>query len=258
MAMTISVGKNVARFQDREFPIDIDLTLYRPKSNREVCFWSTESSQEDIIFTPFKEGEVSAETYRTYNQALHKSIAFNERGKMRKLFDRKAEGVKIIPGHGVFILPSKMQVLTRDPRKIEIQVFGGTDFAKKFHYSNYESMVAAASEHYFANIRTVTEAINESLWFPVKYRENEKRTYMGFEIPHGVTLFHEKSGSIRVGYYSSANTGKVFIGTARKLSDLPALMLEAEDQAHKERLVTAMYRFVRPSYVPLSQYMKNV
>lgn len=256
--MTISVGKNVARILDREFPIDTDLTLNKVRSTREVCFWSTESSREDIQFTPIKEGEVTSEAYRTYNQALRKSIAFNQRGKMRKLFDRKEEGVKIIPGHGVFILPSKMQVVMKGPREVQIRVFGGTEFAKNFHYSNYDTMVKAAAEHYFENIRTVTESINESLWFPVKYGEREEvRTFEGIAIPSGV-IVRRKESKIVVEYYSSKHERTHHFGYVNSAKDLPTMLIEAEDQRHKEQLVTAMYRFVRPSYVPLSQYMKTV
>jgi hypothetical protein len=255
MAMTISVGKNVARILDREFPIDTDLSIVRFGDFQRS--WNVRSQEEQHVFNPFQDGEVSPEAFRTYNKALHHSIAFNERGKLRKLFDRKEEGVKIIPGHGVFFLPSKMQVVKRGPRDIQIRVFSGTEFAKNFHYSNYESMVAAASEHYFANIRTVTEAINESLWFPVKYNWKDEREFSGLILPPGVNVMNHGK-HFRVRYYSSKNGKNMHFGMAKDMHELADVVLKADDQRHQEQMAEAMYRFVRPHYVSLSQYMKTV
>jgi hypothetical protein len=255
MAMTISVGKNVARILDREFPIDSDLFL--KKQDIHHCAWNIRSQQTAVAFDAIKEGEVTPEAFRTYNNALHKSIAFNERGKLRKLFDRKEEGVKIVPGHGVFMLPSKMQVVKRGPRDIAIRVFGGTEFAETFHYSDYENMVAAAAEHYFDHIREVTDAINESLWYPVKYNKGDN-DFEGIAMPAGVHVGRIANGSFRVRYYS-AKEGKVeHFGVVNNTRDLVPMILEAADQRHKEQMVEAHYRFVHPRFVMLSQYMRSV
>lgn len=255
MAMTISVGKNVARILDREFPIDADLFL--KKQDIHHCFWNIRSQQSSVGFNAIKEGEVTPEAFRTYNNALHKSIAFNERGKLRKLFDRKEEGVKIVPGHGVFMLPSKMQVVNRGPRDIQIRVFSGTEHAENFHYSNYESMVAAAAEHYFKHIREVTDSINESLWYPVKYNVME-REFEGLILPRGIHVDRIANDNFRVRYYSVKEGTGVHFGVANNMRDLASLLIEADDQRHKEQMVEAHYRFISPRFIMLSQYMRGV
>lgn len=256
MVMLISVGKNVARIADREFPIDTDLTLL--KSHSDGCRWSIRSAEKTIGFKPVIDNEVTPEAFRTYNQAFHQSIAFNEKGQLRKLFSKKEKGPKVIPGHGVFVLPSKMQVIRKGSCDIQIRVFDHTELAQNFHYSNYESMVAAAAEYYFSHIRSLSDPINESLWYPVKYQERVEREFHGMPIPSGVLVRQRASGHYVVEYCSTKAGRTKYYGTAKTLDHLFILLLAADDQRHKEQMVEAMYRFVSPRYITLSQYMKSL
>jgi hypothetical protein len=63
---------------------------------------------------------------------------------------------------------------------------------------------------------------------------------------------------MRVRYYSSKNGKVMHFGIAKNMSDLADMVLQANDRRHQEQLITAMYRFVRPRYVQLSQYMRDV
>lgn len=254
MGPTITVGKNVAKILGHEFPIDNDLSLSRHKWDE--CSWQVNSAHEQHDFQAIKEGEVTAEAFRTYGQALNHSVAFNEKGKIRKMFERKEQGVKIVPGHGVFTLPAKMQVVGTGLRKVRIRVFGGTDMAKEFHYSSYEHMVDAAAEYYFENIRNMTNPINESLWYPVKYNTTQ-REFEGLELPLGIQV-DDIGARFRVRYYSVSLGRVVHFGVAKDLRTLAMMLIEADDKRHSECMIEAMYRFVRPSYISLSQYMRGV
>lgn len=257
MALSIYVGKNVARILDREFPIDTDLSMV--KHDRETCIWTVGSALKKEYFTPIVDGEVSAEAFRTYNNSLNRSIAFNHRGKMRKLFEKKEEGVKIIPGHGVFILPSKMRVVQSGQRKVKIRVFSGTSLAKEFHSADYHDMVNEAATHYFGHIREFTDEINESLWHPVKYNRNYEWMYGTLEIPHGVQVYQRSQNgySVEVYYYSPMDGAVRYLATAKNHMELKRLVNQAKEIRLIEHREEAMYRFVNPSFVQLSNYMRR-
>lgn len=258
MALAIYVGKNVARILDREFPIDSDLSMV--KYDRDTCGWTIDSAVRREIFTPIDDqGEVSADAFRTYHHALNKSIAFNHRGKMRKLFERKEEGVKIIPGHGVFILPAKMQVVQSGQRKVKIRVFNGTSLAKEFQSSDYHDMVNEAATHYFGNLREFTDEVNESLWYPVKYNRNYESTCDGLVIPDGVQVYPiDVDGySVAVRFYSVKDGQSRYLATAKNHTELRRLVQQASEIRKAEQREEAMYRFVNPSFVQLSNYMRR-
>lgn len=256
MGISINVGKNVATILGHEFPIDTDLTIGRHLEGKRA--WKTESIGKAFSFNPVVDGEVSAETFVTYNQALHESVAFNRRGKMRKLFDHKEEGVKIVPGHGVFFLPSKMTVVHTSPRKIKIRVFGGTDLAREFHHENKRDMVGAAANYYYDHIREVTDSVNESLWYPVKYNRSIPLECNGLAIPDGVRVYTSTEGRTISVEYTSREHGTVHVGTATNASELGKMINTADRHRQKELQANAVHRFINPSFVQLSQYMRRV
>lgn len=252
----ISVGKNVVRILNREFPIDSDLSIVDFGMDRKA--WRVSSIRRSHVFTPIVDDEVSAEAFREYNNALHQSKAFNSRGELRKLFDKKEEGVKIIPGHGVFILPSKMTAVQRGPRKVIIRVFPGTELSKEFQNPDYKSMVLEAANYYFDNLRHLTDEINKNLWYPVKYNRNHQLLVDDLLVPDGVQVRAYDNGNVGVKYWSiEANEAK-WLGTAHTQIELDALLRQADDIRYKEQKRAAMYRFVNPSYVPLSLYMRRM
>ncbi|BAQ02714.1 hypothetical protein AVU38_gp186 [Ralstonia phage RSL2] len=252
----ISVGKNVVRILNREFPIDSDLSMIN--IGRGDKAWRVNSIRQSHVFTPIVDEEVSAEAFREYNVALGQSKAFSSRGKLRQLFDKKEEGVKVIPGHGVFILPSKMVVQQRGQRKVYIRVFGGTELAKDFWNTDYKLMVLEAANYYFDNLRFLTDEVNKNLWYPVKYNRNHQLLVEDLLVPDGVFVRTYDNGHVGVGYSSVEDGGSKWMGTARNQSELDSLLHQADEIRRKEQARAAMYRFVNPSYVPLSLYMRRV
>jgi hypothetical protein len=253
----ISVGKNVVRILDREFPIDQDLSMINAGAGDRA--WRVNSIRQSHIFTPIVDDQVSAETFREYNVALGQSKAFNGRGKLRQLFDKKEEGVKVIAGHGVFILPSKMVAIQRGPRKVIVRVFGGSTIAQDFHNPDYKLMVLEAANYYFENLRQFTDEVNKSLWYPVKYNRNYILTVHDVIIPDGVQArARSKEGGVEVYYSSIVEGGSVYCGTAKNKGELEHFVRYANNCREKEQASAAMYRFVNPSYVSLSQYMRRM
>lgn len=253
----ISVGKNVVRILNREFPIDSDLSMVNASYGDKA--WRVNSIRQNHVFTPIVDEEVSAETFRIYNVALGQSKAFAQRGKLRQLFDKKEEGVKVIPGHGVFILPSKMVAVMRGPRKVVIRVFSGSSIAQEFHNPDYKNMVLEAANYYFENLRQFTDEVNKSLWYPVKYNRNYIKTVHDVIIPDGVQAYaRSKEGGVEVYYSSLKEQNSVYVGTAKNKGELEHFVRFANNCREKEQSAAAMYRFVNPSYVPLSLYMRRV
>lgn len=256
MSNIITVGKNVATIQGHEFPIDQDLTIEKFFGSQRA--WKTESTARLHTFQPIIKDEVSAETFITYNQALEQSVAFNRRGKMRTLFEKKDKGVKIVPGHGVFILPALMRVKHTSPRKINVAVFSGTSLAREFHHADNREMVRAAADYYYDHIGAVTDPVNESLWYPVKYKRNIALECNGFPIPDGVRVYTHTEGRTIYVEYTSREHGTVHVGTATDAWQLGKLLNTADRHRQKELQVNAVYRFVKPTFVQLSQYMRRV
>lgn len=251
----VYVGKNVVRILNREFPVDTELSIL--KINPRACAWRVKSTHQLHGFIPIVDDEVTAETFTTYKAALNTSIAFNRNGKVRELLTRKEKGIKIIPGHGVFILPSKMTVVLSGHRNIKLRVFGGTSFSKDFHSNNYAEMVAAATSHYCQHIREVTDSVNESLYYPVKYNRSQVREYKGIILPDGVTV--EKrcvvGDTVR---YQSTEEGHKYFGTAKSDKELQEFIDEAARIRRKEHQIEALYRFVTPTFIQLSLYMRQL
>lgn len=253
----ISVGKNVVRIVNREFPIDSDLTIIGAYDGNKA--WRVNSIRQSHVFTPIVNDEVSAETFREYNVALGQSKAFHSRGKLRQLFDKKEEGVKVIPGHGVFILPSKMIAVMRGPRKVVIRVFSGSAIAQDFYNPDYKQMVLEAANYYFENLKQFTSEVNKSLWYPVKYNRNYTMTLHDVDIPDGVQVYsRSKQGGVEVYYSSLVEKNSVYVGTAKNKGELEHFVRYANNCREKEQASAAMYRFVNPSYVPLSLYMRRM
>lgn len=253
----ISVGKNVVRILDREFPIDSDLSMIEAGFGNKA--WRVQSIRQSHIFTPIVDEQVSAETFREYNVALGQSKAFSSRGKLRKLFDKKEEGVKVIAGHGVFILPSKMVAVQRGQRKVVVRVFGGSAIAQEFSNPDYKHMVLEAANYYFENLKQFTDEVNKSLWYPVKYNRSYIKTVHDVVIPDGVQAHaRSKEGGVEVYYSSIVERGSVYVGTAKDKGQLEHFVRYANNCREKEQAAAAMYRFVNPSYVSLSQYMRRM
>jgi hypothetical protein len=253
----ISVGKNVVRIMNREFPIDSDLTITSAFDGNKA--WRVNSVRQSHVFTPIVNDEVSAEAFREYNVALGQSKAFHSRGKLRQLFDKKEEGVKVIPGHGVFILPSKMVASMRGPRKVVVRVFSGSELAQEFHSPDYKHMVLEAANYYFENLKQFTSEVNKSLWYPVKYNRNYIKTVHDIVIPDGVQAYaRSKEGGVEVYYSSISERNSVYVGTAKNKGELEHFVRYANNLREKEQASAAMYRFVNPSYVPLSLYMRRM
>ena len=252
----ISVGKNVVRILNREFPIDSDLSMTNLGLGMRA--WHVSSIRQSHVFEPIVDDQVSAEAFREYNVALGQSKAFNGRGKLRQLFDKKEEGVKVIPGHGVFILPSKMVAIQRGQRKVLIRVFGGTELAMDFHQDNYKMMVLEAANYYFDNLKHLTAEVNKNLWYPVKYNRNHQLLVEDLVVPDGVQVKAYDNGRVGVSYYSVEDGSTKWAGTAQNQSELDTLLAFADNIRQKEQARAAMYRFVNPSYVPLSLYMRRV
>lgn len=251
----INVGKNVVRILNREFPVDTDLSMIR--LDREVCAWHVQSHREDHQFVPLDDGEVSAQTFQTYRKALNTSLAFNTTGKMRELFERKERGVKIVPGHGVFLLPSKMIVVPAGQRKIKIKVFAGTSLAKEFQLSNYQHMVASASEYYSENFREFTDEVNESLYYPVMYNLSQVRHDGDMVIPQGIRLMKYATGLIEV-YYKVTDNPQKYVGSSHKLEELKNIIELAVASRRSDLATAAIHRYVAPKFILLSQYMRSV
>ena len=257
MAQSINVGKNVAVILGHEFPIDADLNLDKWFDGQRA--WRTENAVKTYPFTPIIDGNVSAATFLTYDKALHESIAFNRRGKMRQLFEKKEEGVKIVPGHGVFILPSKMTVVRSGQRHVKIRVFSGTEHSAEFVNKDYKQMVLEAANHYYKHLREHTDSVNDNLWYPVKYRRTTPLVCNGFEIPDGVRVYTANEGkSIEVHYTSIEENKAVYLGTARNAHELGKMLNTADRIRQKEQQAAAVYRYVNPSFVQLSQYMRRI
>lgn len=251
----ISVGKNVVRILGHEFPVDSDLSMVDWGQNKA---WRVNSIRRNHLFTPVVDNTISPETFRMYNTALHQSKAFNSRGKLRQLFDKKEEGVKVIPGHGVFILPSKMVAIQRGPRKVIIRVFSGTELSKEFHNPDYKSMVLEAANYYFDNLRFITDEVNKNLWYPVKYNRNHQLIVEDLVVPDGVQIVCHDNGNVSVKYWSIDQNTTVHVGVAKTNEQLSTMFEFADDARRKEQKRAAMYRFVNPSYVPLSLYMRRM
>lgn len=251
----VYVGKNVVRILNREFPVDTDLAML--KLDSEYCAWRVDSLHQSHPFMPIEHDKVTKETFQTYKKALDTSLAFNRHGKMRVLFERKEKGTKIIPGHGVFILPSKMTIVQSGQRNIKLRVFAGSSLSHDFHSDNYSDMVALASAYYCQNIREFTDSINESLYYPVKYNRKEVREYKDIILPDGVTAMARSKIGDEV-YYSSSENGHVYLGTAKSSKELQEFVDEAESRRRKEHQLEAIYRHVTPSFIQLSQYMRQL
>lgn len=257
MDISINVGKNVATINGHQFPIDSDLTLEKAFGTERA--WKTESIGKCFHFNPVVGDEISTETFVTYGQALEESVAFNRRGKMRRLFEHKEEGVKIIPGHGVFLLPSKMTVIKSSPRKIKIRVFSGTHLAQEFINKDPKQMVHEAANHYYRNLREFTDTVNASLWYPVKYRRKQALVVRGFELPDGVRVYTNTDGRTIGVHYTSIEEGRsMFLGTATTDLELGKMLNTADRIRQKEQQRAAAYRYIAPSFIQLSQYMRRV
>lgn len=251
----VHVGKNVVRILNREFPVDTDLSML--EINPRTLAWEVKSTHQLHGFTPIVNDEVTAETFTTYKAALTTSMACGRQSKVRELLARKDKGVKIIPGHGVFILPSKMTVEVVGHRNIKLRVFSGSTFSKSFHSNNYKDMVAEATGHYCQHIREFTDTVNESLYYPVKYNRSQVREYKGIILPDGVTVDPGSNAGDEVRYSSSENGHKYF-GTAKSQKELQEFIDEAERIRRKEHQLEAIYRFVTPTFIQLSQYMRQL
>lgn len=248
------VGKNVVRILNREFPVDKDLSMIT--LDQEVCAWHVGSQREDHQFIPLSHGDVSIETFQTYRRALNTSIAFNKTGKIRQMFERKEKGVKIIPGHGVFMLPSKMTVVPSGQRKIKVRVFSGTSLSQDFQLENYSHMVASASEYYRENFRQFTDEVNESLYFPVMYSVHNERVYEGLDIPQGVCVRQRDVKAPMEVYYKHSTGTWQYVGSSRNLIEIKNIIEIAVAKRRAKLAITAIYRFVAPKFIQLSDYMK--
>lgn len=252
----ISVGKNVVKILGHEFPVDSDLSLV--KFSTDSCMWRANTARKGHLFVPIQNEQVTVETFKEYDQAFSRSSAFNSRGNLRSLFDRKEEGVKIIPGHGVFILPAKMMAMKSGHRNVKIKVFAGTSLQKVFREDNNEHLVEVASDYYYANLHQFTDSINEDLFLPVKYRRTEERIFKGIVVPEGVQAYSRHANGDEVYYRSPEKDNSVYLGTAKSMAELKRMFKEAVAIRKEEGKAKAMYRFVTPSFVSLSSYMRRL
>lgn len=252
MLGNVTVGKNTATIGGFEFPIDNDLRVIELDESR--LAWRVDTLFEIYPFKPLIGSRVTTETFHTYKTALTSSEAFDSRGKMKQMLNRKEEGVRIIPGHGVFIMPSKMTIMQCSPTDLAVRVFRGSTLEKVFRDRNYERLVSTAHEYYLRHIRDITSPVNENLYYPVEYMTKDRTGHLPI-MPKGVYV--EMRGDSFNVYYSASSTKHHYASTTKRenLTHLIEGAAEARELAVKGK---AMYRFVQARYVPMSQYLETI
>lgn len=251
MMNNVTVGKNTVRILGHEFPIDNDLRIVQ-YDDRKLA-WRVDTAFEAFPFRPIREERITLETFQTYKTALNRSKAFDSQGRMKKMLERKEQGVRIIPGHGVFVLPSKMTIHQRGATDLSIRVFSGTNFQEEFRHKDYAKMVLAASNHYYRHFRQLSTEINEGLYYPVEYNMGE-REFDSLTLPVGVYVQHiEKSFHV----YIRHSDKKEYVGAARSISELKTVLEIAREKRYNKLKSISVYRWVEPRFIPLSQYLRN-
>lgn len=251
MLDNVTVGKNTVRILGHEFPIDNDLRIVKYDSAN--LAWRVETAMKAFPFNPIRNEQITVDTFRTYKTALDKSQAFDPEGRMKKMISRKEQGVRIIPGHGVFIMPSKMTICQRSATDLAIRVFAGTDLQQEFRHHDYAKMVLEAANYYYKHFRKLSTEINENLYYPVEYqvaaREFDKLT-----LPQGVKVT-SVDGSFYVYCYYFGKTE--YVGTAKSIYELKTVLEIAREKRYNKLKQESVYRWVDPRFIPLSQYLRN-
>lgn len=256
MSRITYVGKNVARILNREFPIDTNLAIQLIDKNSASWNVSVQGGKQKHGFTPVKDDEVTVEAFRTYHDALATAVT-QRKSKLRDMLGIKTEGVKIVPGHGVFILPAKMVVVKRGQRDVGIRVFTGTKMERIFRNSSNDLMVDEAAEYYHKYVKIHTDEVNQSLWHPIRY-EAKPRVFEGIEMPQGVFAYHYSKTGTDVFFSSPAEGRTMYFAHAKNLRELKAAIASAAQRRHEELAGKASYRYVKPAFIPLSTYMRTL
>lgn len=251
MLDNVTVGKNTVRILGHEFPIDNDLRVVQ-YDDRKLA-WRVDTAFEAFPFRPIRKDRITLETFQTYKTALNRSTAFDSQGRMKKLLERKEKGVRIIPGHGVFIMPSKMTIHQRSAADLSIRVFSGTNFQEEFRHHDYAKMVLAASNHYYRHFRKLSTEINEGLYYPVEYQMG-LREFDALTLPIGVSVqATENSFYVYARYFDK----KEYVGVAKSIQELKTVLEIAREKRYNKLKQETVYRWVEPRFIPLSQYLRN-
>lgn len=254
MTIQITIDHQIASIIHHEFPVDDSIRL--SVSSDEYSWQSKDLS------TPFhlldSQGNISKEVFSAYSKLIKKQTLTHSNNKVLKFLNRKEEGLKIIPGHGVFILPSNMVVKTLNPSKPRIQVFQNTEYSKSFCHPDMQSMVDEASAYYFQHFNSIKDEINESLYRAVRY-DCVDTLYQGIPVPTGVLVYSRTQGrSFEVRYANPIERRTMYFGSAKNLIDLEKLIKRAHEYRQSIFQEKAVSQLVTPTYMRISEYMKQL
>lgn len=252
----IHVGQNVVTINEREFPVDSDLQILGEDTKRPA--WAVRSMDEKKHFTPVVDEQVTEQTFEKYSQSLQTSMAMNTYGKMNRLYNRKIQGVKIIPGHGVFTLPSKINVFGTKQNTLILKVFPNSILYRSFQNSNYHQLVEEAMTYYDRHIREVTDEDNYSLYMPVTIGQDQERNLFGIEIPRGVYVQHRGDGKYAVTYKAAGQEHSRYVGIAQNAVELNTLVFKALTLRSLGQQQAMMDRRVDAGFQLLSHYMQSI
>lgn len=246
---TISQRRHSVVIHGAEYPVDADLSFHRHDSS--VGYWQTKSRYGVFDFKLDQPQQV----FRSYQGAFTRSAAFSKQSFLRELFWRKEEGVKIVAGHGVFILPSNMILRQSKTGKISITVFAGSDLSKTFSHSNDQHLVEIAKSYYDDNFDEFNHRINYDLYRSVANRPGDEREIEGLVIPQGIRV-QRRSHGYQV--LATASRKTHYVGFAKDLDSIGKLIDKAELMREDKLEQKAAERRVVAEVLSFGEYLRRL